>query len=380
MQTLVAAAGEPDIKNKLLAGLQRRRQELQGAPRRLRPARRARRQGPRQAPRVLLLDRRRQSRRPSLRPIEGGVHGTAGARPRGLDAAVGPAARAQAVQPALRSVRARRARGGRLRQMVRRARCSCWFRRRRSWRSTCRRFQEFPPRQKPGSFSVDQAMEKLMNQNGKQLAARPEWRSHMKPSPSSSGIDRRVLLSTIGGASGFVRNAPSQPPRTAQTATPGGLLPSWNDGPAKQAIFDFVRATIDRASPSYRAARGTHRGFRSGRHALGRASHVHAGGLLPRTRSGGGGAEAGTQECRAVQDRAVGQSRGDRQADHAGSREDPRCDADRHDDGGVQRRGEEVARDRQASALEAALHRAHLPADARGDALSARQRLTRPTS
>ena len=25
-------------------------------------------------------------------------------------------------------------------------------------------FQEFPPRQKPGSFSVDQAMEKLMQQ------------------------------------------------------------------------------------------------------------------------------------------------------------------------------------------------------------------------
>ena len=37
----------------------------------------------------------------------------------------------------------------------------------------------------------------------------------------------------------------------AQTATPGGLLPSWNDGAAKQAIFDFVRATIDRSSPSY---------------------------------------------------------------------------------------------------------------------------------
>ena len=27
-------------------------------------------------------------------------------------------------------------------------------------------FQEFPPRQKPGSFSIDQAMEKLMNQKG----------------------------------------------------------------------------------------------------------------------------------------------------------------------------------------------------------------------
>ena len=37
----------------------------------------------------------------------------------------------------------------------------------------------------------------------------------------------------------------------AQRAPAGGLLASWNDGPAKQAIFDFVRATIDRSSPSY---------------------------------------------------------------------------------------------------------------------------------
>src|SRR5215469_18744019 len=28
-------------------------------------------------------------------------------------------------------------------------------------------------------------------------------------------------------------------------------LPSWNDGPAKQAIFDFVRATTDQASPKF---------------------------------------------------------------------------------------------------------------------------------
>jgi phosphoserine phosphatase len=28
-------------------------------------------------------------------------------------------------------------------------------------------------------------------------------------------------------------------------------LPSWNDGPAKQAILEFVRATTDRASPSF---------------------------------------------------------------------------------------------------------------------------------
>jgi phosphoglycolate phosphatase-like HAD superfamily hydrolase len=37
----------------------------------------------------------------------------------------------------------------------------------------------------------------------------------------------------------------------AQIAARGDLLPSWNDGPAKQAIFDFVRSTIDRSSPSY---------------------------------------------------------------------------------------------------------------------------------
>jgi hypothetical protein len=38
---------------------------------------------------------------------------------------------------------------------------------------------------------------------------------------------------------------------TAQTATPVDPLPSWNDGPAKQAILDFVRDTTDTASPKY---------------------------------------------------------------------------------------------------------------------------------
>jgi phosphoglycolate phosphatase-like HAD superfamily hydrolase len=37
----------------------------------------------------------------------------------------------------------------------------------------------------------------------------------------------------------------------AQTAPAGALLQSWNEGPAKQAIFDFVRATIDRSSRNY---------------------------------------------------------------------------------------------------------------------------------
>jgi len=36
----------------------------------------------------------------------------------------------------------------------------------------------------------------------------------------------------------------------AQT-TQDSALGSWNDGPAKQAILDFVKATTDRASPKF---------------------------------------------------------------------------------------------------------------------------------
>jgi arylsulfatase A-like enzyme len=54
----------------------------------------------RQASRIFLLDRRWRFSRPSLRSIQGGIHGTAGARPRGLDAAIFAFAYAQVVQPA----------------------------------------------------------------------------------------------------------------------------------------------------------------------------------------------------------------------------------------------------------------------------------------
>jgi hypothetical protein len=35
------------------------------------------------------------------------------------------------------------------------------------------------------------------------------------------------------------------------TTTSTDRLPSWNDGPAKQAILDFVRGTTDNASQKY---------------------------------------------------------------------------------------------------------------------------------
>ena len=69
----------------------------------------------------------------------------------------------------------------------------------------------------------------------------------MKPT-RSSGIDRRALLSTMAALpvlSGTLI------PVSAAAQTPGAPLPSWNDGAAKQAILDFVRATVDRSSPSY---------------------------------------------------------------------------------------------------------------------------------
>ena len=72
----------------------------------------------------------------------------------------------------------------------------------------------------------------------------------MKPSPPCSGINRRGLLSAtalVSTVPGLLR--PVSAP--AQSAAQGDGLPSWNEGPAKQAILDFVRATSDRSSPSY---------------------------------------------------------------------------------------------------------------------------------
>jgi phosphoglycolate phosphatase-like HAD superfamily hydrolase len=67
---------------------------------------------------------------------------------------------------------------------------------------------------------------------------------------SITGMNRRVLLSTLAALPALSASLlPVCAP--AQTATSGDLLPSWNDGAAKQAILDFVRATIDRSNPSH---------------------------------------------------------------------------------------------------------------------------------
>jgi phosphoserine phosphatase len=61
-------------------------------------------------------------------------------------------------------------------------------------------------------------------------------------------IKRRTLLSTLAvlplASGAFVRAAAAQ-------GSQGQPLASWNEGPAKQTILDFVRATTDPASPKF---------------------------------------------------------------------------------------------------------------------------------
>ncbi len=109
-----------------------------------------------------------------------------------------------------------------------------------------KRVRRFLPRQKPGSFSIEQAMNRFRKPASKQLAKA----TNVKPITPTFGINRRALLSSLAvlpALSGALLTAAAQ----AQTAASAGVLPSWNEGPAKQAILDFVRVTTDRASPTF---------------------------------------------------------------------------------------------------------------------------------
>ena len=105
-------------------------------------------------------------------------------------------------------------------------------------------------------------------------------------------LSRRLLLAGLALVSAL-----ASVPVMAQQTDP---LPSWNDGPAKQAILDLVRATTDAGQPRLRGARGPARHLRPGRHALGRAPDLQPGGV--RARPGGG---AGTRASRVEAEGAV---------------------------------------------------------------------------
>jgi phosphoglycolate phosphatase-like HAD superfamily hydrolase len=65
----------------------------------------------------------------------------------------------------------------------------------------------------------------------------------------STGIDRRALVSSLVLLPAFSTTLLSAPVQ-AKT-TPTTPLASWNEGRAKQAILDFVRATTDEGSPKF---------------------------------------------------------------------------------------------------------------------------------
>jgi phosphoglycolate phosphatase-like HAD superfamily hydrolase len=69
----------------------------------------------------------------------------------------------------------------------------------------------------------------------------------VKPSVSVSGINRRRLLATIA----LLPALPSALAIEARAQDAGSQLAFWNDGPAKQAIIDFVRATTDRSGSKF---------------------------------------------------------------------------------------------------------------------------------
>lgn len=70
----------------------------------------------------------------------------------------------------------------------------------------------------------------------------------MKAPLSSAAVSRRALLSATAALTCLpaLLLSPTVPAQAAAST-----LPSWNDGPAKQAILDFVLATIDTAGPNH---------------------------------------------------------------------------------------------------------------------------------
>jgi hypothetical protein len=65
-----------------------------------------------------------------------------------------------------------------------------------------------------------------------------------------SAVDRRKLLSTMALLPAL-SVARWTTPASAQTTTSSGALPSWSEGPARQAILDFVRDTTGPGSPKF---------------------------------------------------------------------------------------------------------------------------------
>ena len=172
-------------------------------------------------------------------------------------------------------------------------------------------------------------------------------------SSGSSNPSRRAMLCGLA-ALPAVPGTSQSGERSGGKCGAAGVMERWTP----QAGDPRLRARHDRSGEQgFRSARGAHRHFRPGRHALGRASDLHASDFLPRPRAGRGQGEARTGPRRAIQDCADGRFREDREASAARLREDRNGDPHGHGRGHVSGRREGVDHRGQGSALEASLHR-----------------------
>lgn len=74
----------------------------------------------------------------------------------------------------------------------------------------------------------------------------------LEPSQAGGTGRRSILLGATATAAATAATAFAAGPfLTAQAQTPTTTLASWNDGPAKQAILDFVHATTDQSTKDF---------------------------------------------------------------------------------------------------------------------------------
>ena len=188
--TLLAAAGDTDVADRLKAGADLERDDVQGAPRRPQPARLHHRCGRREPATALLLRlRRRRPHGAALRQLE--VRLPRAARPRarcGIWAEPFVELRVpEDLQPADRSLRAGRHHLEHLLRLDARPRLAGRSRPQAFVAQMLQTLGEFPPRQEPASFSVDKMLEKL--QAGvPQRVSRRRVRGHRTPRGSRSRV------------------------------------------------------------------------------------------------------------------------------------------------------------------------------------------------
>ena len=156
-------------------------------------------------------------------------------------------------------------------------------------------FQEFPPRQKPGSFSVDQALQKLTNQVGSNCRGIARKDRKMKKAHSTSfAINRRTVTLDVGATTGLFPDRCLRPPRRQRPNRRPAYCHHGTTGRRSRRSSTSC-ATRRTGKSELRAARGAHSHIRSGWHALGRAPDVQPNGVLPRPGSGARCREAGAE-------------------------------------------------------------------------------------